>query len=448
MESLKVFIKSNARIALVAAAASAAAAVAYTVGFRLRKRYVLNRVKKQLRQDFKYSKVAPGSRGPGQTDESLIREQLARNYAFLGEEGVNKVRKSFVIVIGLGGVGSHAAHMLLRSGVEHLRLIDFDQVTLSSLNRHAVARQVDVGTPKAHCLARHFREIAPHSRIEAVVEMFNEQTADNLLADNPTYVLDCIDNVDTKVHLIKYCFDNKIPVISSTGSGAKADASRIQIADISDTQEDPLARTTRRKLRALGIEKGVTVVYSTEKPNGVGLLPLEDTKVDNADEYATLPNFRARILPVLGTIPALFGNAMASYVITELAGYPVTPLVVQGRDATYARIHRDLSNREGTVFKSSPHLTVSIKDVGYIIEEMWNGRSALSGVFDRCTLTRWDIRKPAGFGNLICLTKEEAKLHHEYDPDKLAEVYTPVFVKFVEQKFREEASVNRLRGLR
>ena len=186
-------------------------------------------------------------------DESLVREQLSRNYAFLGEEGMNAIRNSFVIVVGAGGVGSWAALMLLRSGVGRLRLIDFDQVSLSSLNRHACATLADVGRPKVVCCQQFFERIAPWAHVEAYVDLFRDSEADRLLAGAPTYVIDAIDNLDTKVDLIKYCARHDIKVFSSMGAGAKADPSCIQISDISTTVEDPLARVVRRELRVAGI---------------------------------------------------------------------------------------------------------------------------------------------------------------------------------------------------
>ncbi|KAI9090815.1 hypothetical protein DFS34DRAFT_653873 [Phlyctochytrium arcticum] len=378
-------------------------------------------------------------------DEGLVREQLSRNYAFLGEQGVADVRKAFVIVVGLGGVGSHAAHMLLRSGVEHLRLIDFDQVSLSSLNRHAVATQADVGVPKGTCLKNHFEEIAPHAKIDVKNELFNLAAADHLLKGKPDYVLDCIDNLNTKMDLIKYCVDHKIKIISSMGAGAKADPSRIQIADISETFEDPLARATRRGLKLKGVESGVTVVYSTEKPGPVKLLPLEETKVDNADEYSALPDFRVRILPVLGTLPALFGMCMASYVTTELAKWPTMPLAIKLRDKTYMRLHRDLVNKEKDQFKSSDNLPLNVADIGYIFEEIWRGRSALSGGFDKLHLTRWDVSKPASFQNLICLTRGEVEKHEKLTFDQLPSYYSEEFLKFVNERFKEERKINKWR---
>eukprot|EP01031_Cornospumella_fuschlensis_P027293 gene27293-32965_t len=93
--------------------------------------------------------------------EEIKQELLARVCSFFGEDGLKKLRSSFVIVVGLGGVGSHCAHMLARSGVGRLRLIDFDQVTLSSLNRHAVATLADVGISKAEAMRRRLKDIVP-----------------------------------------------------------------------------------------------------------------------------------------------------------------------------------------------------------------------------------------------------------------------------------------------
>lgn len=168
-------------------------------------------------------------------DDKLIQEQLSKNTEFLGEKGTGKVRESFVVIVGAGGVGSWAALMLMRSGVQRIRIIDFDQVTLSSLNRHAVATLEDVGTPKVRCIKRHFKEIAPFVEVDDCVDLLNADNVDELLGGNPDYVVDAIDNINTKIDLIKYCYDKKLQVISSMGAGAKADPSRIQIADISET---------------------------------------------------------------------------------------------------------------------------------------------------------------------------------------------------------------------
>lgn len=105
---------------------------------------------------------------------------------------------ALVIVIGLGGVGSHAAHLLLRGGVRKLRLIDFDQVSLSSLNRHATATRADVGTSKATALRKQLLRICPHAEVEACTHLFSAKYADELLRGRPALVVDCIDDLATK----------------------------------------------------------------------------------------------------------------------------------------------------------------------------------------------------------------------------------------------------------
>ena len=129
---------------------------------------------------------------PDEYSEELIREQLARNYAFLTVEGMAKVRNQRIIVVGAGGVGSWVATMLARSGVEHLRIIDFDQVSLSSLNRHAVATISDVGISKVDCLKTHLLQIVPWIEIDVQNKLWNLDLAQELLDFNPTYVIDCI----------------------------------------------------------------------------------------------------------------------------------------------------------------------------------------------------------------------------------------------------------------
>ena len=382
----------------------------------IKRRIELRKFKQQLADEL----VFDGYDDLAETD-SLMAEQLSRNILFLGEEGVQKCQSSFVVVVGLGGVGSHAAHMLARAGVGHLRLIDFDQVTLSSLNRHAVATRGDVGTFKVVAMKKHLLEIVPSLKIDVCAEMFTKESASRLIGGNPGFVLDCIDNLATKVDLIEYCAQNNIRVMSSMGAGAKRDASRIHIADISETSEDPLARSTRRALRLRGIHSSIPVVFSSERPTDVKLAPLMDSQVDDANEYAPLPNFRSRILPVLGTIPALFGNAMASHVILELANFPTSPLPIKLRRKAFEKYLKDFFDSEGL---NSLLLKITADDVGFILQEIYNGRSAFSKVAgERLVLLRWNPLLPAELGNMLFLTKEEAEVHKNSSQDKLATVY-------------------------
>lgn len=285
----------------------------------------------------------------GDYAEEVILEQLTRNQAFLTPEGLQKVRDAVVVVVGCGGVGSHCAAALARSGVARIRLVDFDQVSLSSLNRHAVATLADVGRPKVRVLSRRLLAVAPWVRFDLRGEKFDKDSAARLLgpwkdydvegasgldsADNKkerpvSFIVDAIDNIDTKVELLRYCHEHKLPIIASMGAGTKSDPTKVVVGDIGSSAEDRLSRATRRRLKLLGITGGIPAVYSTERTEAgdgkAALLPLSDEQFakgkDAVRELGALPDFRVRILPVLGTMPAVFGYTLANHILLVLSG--------------------------------------------------------------------------------------------------------------------------------
>ncbi|BGP09340.1 hypothetical protein JCM10049v2_005206 [Rhodotorula toruloides] len=359
-----------------------------------------------------------GGKGKKKTSEVIIREALARNYVFLGEDKMDQVRKKFVVVVGLGGVGSAAAVMLVRSGIRKIRIIDFDQVSLSSLNRHSTATLAQVGTPKVTSCAEYFAQIAPWVEVDARVELFEKDRAAELLEGNPDYVIDCIDNIDSKVDLLAYCSKNDLRVFSSLGAAAKSDPSRIQIADISTTFEDPLAKSVRRRLRLEGVASGVPVVYSTEKPRpDLGLLPLpeEEFQKGKVDELHAMSNFRVRILPVLGPLPAMFGNVAAAYVLQDLAGFRQEPLPVKTRPKLNATLHRQLSAVQQKLTGDN-RLPITEDDCGYIFEELHRAKSvAPPHAFpSRPTLLPWKKSRGLAWDNLVVFDREEGYRHEEH----------------------------------
>ncbi|KAL7230487.1 hypothetical protein ACSBR2_008879 [Camellia fascicularis] len=293
--------------------------------------------------------------------DEIVSEQLTRNIQFFGIESQQKVSASYVVVIGLGGVGSHAASMLLRSGVGRLLLVDFDQVSLSSLNRHAVAIREDVGIPKAYCLKKHFSSIFPECHVDAKVLLYDTSSEEEILSGHPDFVLDCIDNIDTKVALLAACVRRGLRVLSATGAGARADPTRIRVADLRESTNDPLSRAVRHRLRKdHGIEGGIPVVFSLEKPKAK-LLPFKGPsgEEENPSDYQIVPGFRVRIIPVLGTIPAIFGLVMASYIVTQLAGLGVQtePVVNFGMDH-YHVLHQRLIEHEELLYGTSMQVQV------------------------------------------------------------------------------------------
>ena len=242
--------------------------------------------------------------------DNIRSELYSRVSSFFGEESFMKLRaSSYVVVVGLGGVGSHTAHMLVRSGISKIRLIDFDQVSLSSLNRHAVATISDVGIPKVVAMKKRLLDIIPWCDIEAVNEMFVGEHAERLLTENckPDYVIDCIDDVTTKAELIAYCIQNNIPVVTSMGAGGKADPTKIRIGTLSDCVKDPLASKMKWKLRkSHGVDSdSVPCIFSVEKA-AANLLPLDEDQANKPEDYGAVDNFRIRVMPVLGTSPGRF----------------------------------------------------------------------------------------------------------------------------------------------
>lgn len=415
----------------------------------------------------------------GDYDDDLILEQLARNRVFLGDEGLAKLRKAFIIVVGCGGVGSHAASALARSGCSNLRLIDFDQVTLSSLNRHALATLADVGTPKVHCIRRHLEKITPWVHFECLNALFSAQTAPThlgplpLTGQQPDFVIDAIDNIDSKVALLHYCHKNSIPVISSMGAGCKSDPTRLFIGDISTSTDDPLSKSTRRKLRLLGVNSGIPVVFSTERP-GPGKAELQPLKQEefekgNVGELGVLADFRVRILPVLGTMPAIFGLAVANHVILTISGYPAAYLPSKSRDKMYDGI---LGALQGAEERLARHVTgqsaqglkipITQDDVGYLVEEVYSARSVISGLSTRLFLTRWKVPGPEMIDEstpgqkcsrllmreLVCMTKEECARHEKEvlkGGKSVTDVYGEEVVNKVEKRLEEEERYERFR---
>lgn len=150
--------------------------------------------------------------------------------------------------------------------------------------------------------------------------MFKASEADRLIGGNPDYVLDCIDDIHTKGDLIAHCIKRNIKVLTSMGAGAKADPTKLRIAPLNDCVNDPLASKIKWKLKKLGVSSdAVMSVFSIEKPT-VDLLPLDDEQAAAPQQFGAVDYFRIRVMPVLGTSPSIFGQAMASFVLCSLAG--------------------------------------------------------------------------------------------------------------------------------
>lgn len=233
---------------------------------------------------------------------------LERTELLLGSEKLERLRQKHVLVVGLGGVGAYAAEMIARAGVGHMTIVDGDTVSISNINRQLPALHSQVGKPKTEVMAARLRDINPDIDLTVVNEFIRDERMVQLLENKYDYVVDAIDTLSPKVFLIYHSIQMGLPIISSMGSGGKTDPTKLQIADISKTFNCKLARSIRKRLHRKGIDKGLTVVFSTELTDKTAVVEVDDEENKKS---------------TVGTIsymPALFGIYCASKVIRDLAG--------------------------------------------------------------------------------------------------------------------------------
>lgn len=240
--------------------------------------------------------------------------QFSRTELAIGPEGLEIMKNSTVAVLGIGGVGGMAVEALARSGIGRLILIDKDSVDITNVNRQIHALTTTVGQKKADLMVERVKLINPECEAIALNMFYTEETYEELFKLKPDYVIDASDTIIYKIHLIKECLSRGIPMISSMGAANKMDPSRFQVADISKTTVDPIARVIRQKLRKEGIKKGVKVVFSTEEP----MKPRQDVTDKIVPENA--PDRRKAKQPPASNafVPPVAGLIMVSVAVRDL----------------------------------------------------------------------------------------------------------------------------------
>ena len=192
-------------------------------------------------------------------------EEFSRSILVLGNDSIEKLASSRVIVFGLGGVGGYVVEALARTGVGHLDLVDNDEVSLSNINRQIYALHSTVGKDKVDVAHARVLDINPNCIVRKHKIFYLPETADQINLSDYDYVVDCIDTVSAKIELVMRANEANVPIISSMGTGNKLDPSKLRIADISKTSVCPLARVMRQELRKRGINH-LKCVFSTEEP--------------------------------------------------------------------------------------------------------------------------------------------------------------------------------------
>lgn len=230
-----------------------------------------------------------------------------RTELLIGAEKLERFRASSVAVIGVGGVGGYAAEMIVRAGVGHLLILDADKVSETNKNRQLLALDSTVGRDKCDVLAERLKDINPELDLVIIKEFLTPENVAQLLGDYRfDFLVDAIDTLAPKLHLIKYCMDRDIPLVSSMGAGAKFDVTKVRITDVSKSFNCPLAYIVRKRLRHMGISKGFKVVFSEELPDRESIVPCEGER-----------NKKSQV-GTISYIPAVFGCACAQAAIQSL----------------------------------------------------------------------------------------------------------------------------------
>jgi len=257
-------------------------------------------------------------------------EQFRRTELMLGRDGLDRLRSSCVLVVGLGAVGSYAVEALARAGVGRFRLVDFDVVQESNINRQLFATHKTVGRLKTDAARERIASINPNAVVETRVLLVNDHTLDRLFADDwaspPDYVVDAIDSLGPKVALIAEVVKRGLPLMASMGAALRFDASIVQVGTLDKVTNCPLSSQLRKRLRRVGTDTAkVRCVFSPEpiRKNAPEQECLERVPPGINEEQATqdVPPGRARnTLGSLPTIVGLFGLRVAHEVLLDLSG--------------------------------------------------------------------------------------------------------------------------------
>lgn len=229
----------------------------------------------------------------------FLREKM-----LLGDEAMEKIYNSHVIVFGLGGVGSWAAEALVRSGIGEITLVDHDTISVSNINRQLCALHSTVGMFKTEALAARLSDINPSLKINILTKAYLPENRDEFWCTHYDYIVDAIDTVTSKLDLIEVASKKSIPIISAMGTGNKLDATQLTVCDISKTYNCPLAKVMRKELRTRGILHH-KVVFSPEE------------KVE-AEQLEAPPEGRRSVPGSTVWVPATAGLIMASEAIKDI----------------------------------------------------------------------------------------------------------------------------------
>lgn len=236
----------------------------------------------------------------------MEQDWKARTRLLIGEEALEKLAKSHVLVAGLGGVGAYVAEQLVRAGIGKLTIVDGDTLHLTNRNRQLPALESTMGMKKTDVMAQRLRDINPDVELMIIDYYIKDQLIIDILSQSFDYVVDAIDSLTPKVYLLFHAHQLGHKVVSSMGAGGKLDPQQVKIVDIAQTYQCRLAYYIRKKLHKLGVWEGITAVYSSE------VVARRSVKAESGELS------KRSTVGTISYMPALFGMYCASVVIRSL----------------------------------------------------------------------------------------------------------------------------------
>ena len=240
----------------------------------------------------------------------MDKRKLLRISRFLGDEAVDSLWDRFVVVVGVGAVGSYCLEALARSGIGTFRLVDFDTVEYSNINRQLVALESTIGKRKVDVACSRIHDIEHEIKVQTLPVFVDESTIEQVFAPfegkTPDLIVDAIDSVKSKCLLLSQAYARNIPVVSSMGAALRKDPSLVRTGDLMDTWGCPLAKQVRTNVRKQGVGKGIDVVFSPE-----------------VVEFTYGQDGRQKVLGSLPTLTGIFGLTLAHLALNRLLPTPM-----------------------------------------------------------------------------------------------------------------------------
>lgn len=248
------------------------------------------------------------------------REIFQRTDLLVGQDALIRITKSNAVLFGVGGVGSWCAESLIRSGLGNLTIVDSDVVNVSNINRQLPATTKTVGLPKVEVLKNRLLEINPNARITAIQDVYNADNSDSFHLEDYDYIIDAIDSLENKIHLIISASKSRGTFFSSMGAALKMDMTRIRVAEFWKVKGCPLAAAIRRRMRKREMPaKKFMCVYSDEVLANKGAESFMAIKSANPNLSSSLWDSRkAQINGTLSHITAIFGFTLSGLVIKDI----------------------------------------------------------------------------------------------------------------------------------